>query len=623
MATLYCRLGTGVSQYVVHASYSTATDPYPDGATITTSWTLSYVKDNSTITIRASETECESGYTFPVYVYTSTDGSSWTQVDYLQSGTVTFNVGTGTKYVRVGPATKGSSGYDTNGLRLRTGTGISSYNVKYLGSTGSTYTTATISNPSASTVCYTRDGTNLEVTDISYADGYGPPFYFVEYTSSSFSTIKKTFSDNDANVYSSGVRYVKLFATANVYKVKVVLGTGISQVSYGINTASLTTGPIGSDFTADVESKSGYVYIGISRIASGYTYPVTATDGSSTWTVINANGTYNDHYISAPSSGGTRTVTLTATKDTRYYYQVHAYANGGKFSDGTTDYYTDLAASATTSIDFDTTTLKTPSQGGYTFKGWGYRSDATQYYTGTIPISATSHDSNDPTIYNLYAIWAKTEYTCYIKIGAGISSAAVYVDNVLKADIRDKVYHAIGVNYDSTIMVNSIAKESGYARPYLFRFYENSTATTPTTVLTRDTDTPSYDYSTSRFYAEIVATKQTIDLFYWQNSTWDAANIKAGQPISNLTATRWNNLMAKIQELAEAEGGSYSYSRVSSGATIYASSFNGVRTAISNRTGYGTLPSSQSKGNEIKAALFEGSGSLKSAINAAINHYNN
>ena len=518
MATLYCRLGTGVSSYVVHASYSTATDPYPNGATITTSWTLSYVKDNSTITIRASETECESGYTFPVYVYTSTNGSSWTQVDYLQSGTVTFNVGRGTKYVRVGPATKGSS---------------------------------------------------------------------------------------------------------TSYKVKVVLGTGISQVSYGINTASLTTGPVGSDFTADVRSKSGYVYIGISRIASGYTYPVTATDGTNTWTVINANGTYNDHYISAPSSGGTRTVTLTATKDTRRYYQVHAFANGGQFSDGTTDYYTDLSASATVSVDFDLSTLKTPSRGGYTFKGWGYRSDATQYYTDTIPISATSQDSNDPTIYNLYAIWAKTEYTCYIKIGAGINSASVYVDGVLKSDIRDKVYHAITVNYDSTIMVSSIAKATGYARPYIFKFYQTSTSTTPTSTLERDTDTPSYTYSTSRFYAEITATKSTIDLFYWQNSTWDAANIKKGQPISNLTATRWNNLMAKIQELAEAEGGSYSYSRVSSGATIYASSFNAVRTAISNRTGYGTLPATQSKGNSVKAALFEGSGSLKSAINAAINHYNN
>ena len=140
---------------------------------------------------------------------------------------------------------------------------------------------------------------------------------------------------------------------------------------------------------------------------------------------------------------------------------------------------------------------------------------------------------------------------------------------------------------------------------------------------TYKSDKPSYTYSTSRFYAEIVASKSNIGLFYWSNSTWDAANIKKGQPISNLTAGRWNNLLAKIKELAEAEGGSAPYTGVSSGATIYAATFNAARSAISNRTGYGPLPSAQEKGDEVKAALFEGSGSLKSALNAAINHYNN
>lgn len=423
-----------------------------------------------------------------------------------------------------------------------------------------------------------------------------------------------TFMDSDT---------IPAAGSSTSYKVKVVLGTGISQVSYGINTDSLTTGPVGSDFTADVKRKSGYVYIGISRIASGYTYPVTATDGSSTWTVINANGTYSDHYISAPSSGGTRTVTLTATKDTRRYYQVHAFANGGKFSDGTTDYYTDLAASATVSVDFDLSTLKTPSRGGYTFKGWGYSSNATQYYTGTIPISATSQDSNDPTIYNLYAIWVKTEYTCYIKIGAGINSASVYVDGALKSDIRDKVYHAITVNYDSTITVSSIAKAAGYARPYIFKFYQTSTSTTPTSTLERDTDTPSYTYSTSRFYAEIVATKSAIDLFYWVNEASDDTLIAKGEPVKNITAARWNSLKAKIKELADAQGISYTYSNVSSGSTFSATEFNAVRNVIDKFDGAGALPPIKNSGDQILASFFNGTASLKSALNRAITTYNN
>lgn len=518
MATLYCRLGTGVSRYVVHASYSTATDPYPNGATITTSRTLSYVKDNSTVTIRASETECESGYTFPVYVYTSPDGSHWTQVDYLQSGTVTFNVGTGTKYVRVGPATAGTTSY----------------------------------------------------------------------------------------------------------KVKVVLGSGIKQVGFGVN-ASVSSNVSSTDFTVDVGA-GGRLYINIARYEDGYTYPVIATPSSgSAWTVVNANGVYNDHYISAPSSPGTRTVTLTATYAPTYYYQMHADANGGQFADGTTAWASSVLSTRGSggAVNYDVSNFPTPIRGGYTFVGWGSSAGATTTYDGTVSFVTNATSSSSPKSVTVYAVWKRTEYTCYIKLGAGVNSASIYVDGVLKSDIRDKVYHAISVRYDSTITVKSIAKATGYGRPYTFNFYQNSTATTPTATLVRDMDEPYYGYSTARFYAEIVASKSSIGLFYWSNSTWDAANIKKGQPISNLTAGRWNNLLAKIQELAEAEGGSAPYTGVSSGATIYAATFNAARSAISNRTGYGTLPSTQEKGDEVKAALFEGSGSLKSALNAAINHYNN
>ena len=41
------------------------------------------------------------------------------------------------------------------------------------------------------------------------------------------------------------------------------------------------------------------------------------------------------------------------------------------------------------------------------------------------------------------------------------------------------------------------------------------------------------------------------------------------------------------------------------------------------RSGYGTIPAAQASGNAVKASLFEGSGSLKTALNAAITHYNN
>ena len=463
--------------------------------------------------------------------------------------------------------------------------------------------------------------------DVTFASGYGLP---VNVTTQNPSGSWKLDDDNYIKITDG--RSITLTGTkgggsSSSYEIEVVFGAGIEQVSYQKNQDSLGSNPTlkSSDFTVDV-GKGGYLYIGIARINENYTHPVkaSASSGTSSWTVIDENGKYKDQKISAPSSSGTRTVTLTATPDIKYYYKVHAFANGGYFSSASeTDYYTGLDYSRTISFDFDCSQLTTPKRAGYTFLGWGYSSNATQYYTDTITISATSQSSTNPTNYNLFAIWKKAEFTCHIKIGAGINSASVYVDGALKSDIRDKVYHDITVSYDSTITVKSIAKATGYTRPYKFNFYQNSSSTVPTSTMERDTDEPSYAYSDSRFYAEIVATKSTIDLFYWNTAGTDASLFAAGKPISNLTAARWNKLKAKIKELADAWGSTYTYTEVSKGDAITAAEFNGVRTAINNRAGHGTLPAAQSKGDPIKASLFEGSASLKSALNAAITYYNN
>ena len=465
----------------------------------------------------------------------------------------------------------------------------------------------------------------VPANDVTFASGYGSP---VNVTTQNPSGSWKL--DNDNYISITNGRSITLTGTksggSSSYKVKVVLGAGITQVSYVANSTNLTNANTSySDFTVNV-GKGGYLYIGIARYTENYTYPVTASasSGTSSWTVVNANGVYADQKISAPSSAGTRTVTLTATQDIKYYYKVHAFANGGYFSSSTeTDYYTLLAATREKTFDFDLSTLTTPKRTGYTFKGWGYTSNATTYYTDTIQITVTSTSSSSPTIYNLYAIWEETEYNAYVKLGAGISSAMVQVDGVSKVDIRDSAYHRVVVKLTSTITITSIGLKSGYGKPYTVKFYASASATTPTSSLSIDSTDVSYAYKTSRVYAEILATKESIDLFYWDSASTDSLLIAKGQPISNMTAARWNRFKAKIAELAAAEGGSYSYSTVAKGDTFYATEFNSVRTAIMNRSGYGTLPAAQSSGNAVKAALFEGSGSLKTALNAAITHYNN
>ena len=412
--------------------------------------------------------------------------------------------------------------------------------------------------------------------------------------------------------------------TAASYKVKVVLGDGISQVGFGVNTASVSK-LASTDFTVDVGS-GGYVYITIGRYSENYSYPVTATPSSgSAWTVVNANGVYNDHYISAPSSAGTRTVTLTATEYKRYYYQIHVYGNGGTFAalSGAEDYTLATASSETVTFDFDLTTLKTPSRPGYTFLGWGKTRGATTWYTDTISLTASSTNSGSPTYIGLYAIWTEVAYTANIKLGSGITAANVLVNGAQKAYITDRAYHAISISNGDTLTINGIARQTSYGLPWLLTYYASATSTTPIRTAEYSTASIEFTWNAGNLWMVLAATKSSVGLFYWDSASTDASFIKAGQPVSNLTAARWNKMLAKIKELAEAEGGSYSYSGVSSGSTIYAATFNAVRTAISNRTGYGTLPAAQSKGNNVKAALFEGSGSLKSALNAAINHYNN
>lgn len=510
MSTLLTfRTGTGISSYVVHVSND---DRFPQtiSSTTATSW---YVTTGASCWI--DTISYKSGYS-GARAKCASNGNDWSLESDKYVGT------SSTRDITV-YATKGSTGYDTNALYFRAGDGVKSFKMRYDSATD----TGVISGSIGSTTVglFVRDGTNASLSTAVYEDGYKSPWQFIEYTNSKYTTVKKYFTENDGDVYSSGTRYVE----------------------------------------------------------------------------------------------------LTATKSDIYWYQMHADANGGTFSGGSTLWSSAVLSVSGTggSVSYSLSNFPTPTRAGYTFVGWGPSKTLTTTYDSAVKFTTTATSSDDPRSVTVYAVWAKTEYTAYIKLGDGITSANVLVNSAQKTYITDSAYHAISITNGDTLTISGIGKQNAYGLPYLLTYYASATATTPIRTAEYNTTSISFTWAAGNLWMVLSATKTTIDLFYWQNSTWDAANIKAGQPISNLTATRWNNLMAKIQELAEAEGGSYSYSRVSSGATIYASSFNAVRTAISNRTGYGTLPATQSKGNSVKAALFEGSGSLKSALNAAINHYNN
>lgn len=128
--------------------------------------------------------------------------------------------------------------------------------------------------------------------------------------------------------------------------------------------------------------------------------------------------------------------------------------------------------------------------------------------------------------------------------------------------------------------------------------------------------------------------KNQISLFYWDGANSEANSndkllIAKGQPVGNITGGQngnWNRLKAKIAELRKAQGGSWSYSTVSSGAPMTAAEFNDVRSGIDACDGHGTLPSAVGPNSIIYAHYFQSTtanpNSLKSAINTAITNYN-
>ena len=144
------------------------------------------------------------------------------------------------------------------------------------------------------------------------------------------------------------------------------------------------------------------------------------------------------------------------------------------------------------------------------------------------------------------------------------------------------------------------------------------TGNAPVSATSTDADDPTINRFTAQW-------KRGIDPFYWDGGSGSGDNsiIAAGLPLSNLTAARWNRLMATLAELVEGNGGTFIYSPVVAGSRITAAGFNAARAAIASQPGHGATPGARSAGDSILASYYNGAGSLKTALNGAIIYYNN
>lgn len=233
-------------------------------------------------------------------------------------------------------------------------------------------------------------------------------------------------------------------------------------------------------------------------------------------------------------------------------------------------------------------------------------------YTGanrTIYISAET-SVTPPTSYTFYNVRADA--------GGGIfSDGSTYTYYPAQDE-------SITVLNSTTAMFNVTQLPTPSRSGYIFAGWKSDatgvvyTGNAPVSATSTNADDPTINRFTAQW-------KRGIDQFYWDGGSGssDGSIIAAGLPLSNLTAARWNRLMATLAELAEGNGSSFVYSPVIPGGRITAAGFNAVRSAIAAQPGHGATPGTRSTGDSILASYYNGAGSLKTALNGAIIYYNN
>lgn len=562
---------------------------------------------SSSWTYNGSSSSTYSKYNRSVYCYTSTSATSHSVgtiysfdemsdgCNYMDSDTI--------------PAAGSSPSYSTNLITFQAGTGIKSYKMIYADAE-STGNTATIS--SIQKGIWVRENTNASLYGTPTPEsGYGEPYYFVEYTDSSFSAIKKTFDEGDINVYSNGKRYIRLFATEEVLystnQIALRCGNGIqSFVAEYENSRGVTVSEqVTSTTTSSVKAVRDGTYLEIKSVnhKAGYDTPY--------YTLEYKDYKFEELKSTAHSglsiySNSNRYIKVFAS--TPYKYRIKASANGGSFSGSIGDTYYIPSSTGFKSNDdqstfeFKLSTLPTPTRTGYLFYGWIYK-NKTYTASDTLTLSA----SYAGTVHEFTANWVKN-----ISIILDANGGLFYDTSPQKSTKN------INLLSGSNLEFSKYSKNVKRGIFVLKGWDTDKQATTPKYGV--DGFFMLKDDSPTTYYA----IWKKVDLFYWLSEALDPNAFVVGADISNaLTAVRWNLLNSRIKEIANAMGLSYTYTTVSAGDDITAKLFNDARTGISRLTGHGALPLQVTKGDAIKASYFHGDTSLKSALNAAITYYNN
>lgn len=580
---IYFRTGTGIDSYTMEYANST-TSENTISVTSSTSSVSAYVRDSTYATLKSYTPS--PGYSSSYY-FTEYTNSNFN----MEKGTISGNgiYSNGTRYIKLCATPRSKLTVDSFSSIL--------YSVKV---TDGTFTSSNLSiyyssQQEITQVVLTGDAINKRWTGNIYWKSSSGSRYLVATVTNGSVSLASSIEPIDC----TGDRTISFVAEGSYNTgVRVYLRCGVGVSSYTVQYTDydgiVTNKTISSNTYIDAK-KNSTIYASAPDYAAYYEGPYYFQQWSTDF------GSVTSSNIGTDVSVGSTSLYLKLA-GTHRKWKVTYNANGGTWTSSVTNpelvEYLDKASIA----DYSAAV----SRENYKLLGWFTSA------TGGNQWAATNVVSQDMT---LYAHWELTIATITLQGNGGLWGGNLQY-RTIKKDVGE---------------ILQFADYGPNATPPLQRAYYTLAgwSANPDT----SPDNPTYGVNG---YVTVGATdatyyaiwKNSIKLFYWGDNSdrQDATIIAKGLPISNLTADRWNSLKAKVKEIASAYGNTAAVqaisSNVSSGDTITADEYNGVRICISLITNHGTLPAAATKGGPIYASYFNGTTSLKSALNAAITAWN-
>ena len=511
--------------------------------------------------------------------------------------------------------------YNT-GIRvyLRCGIGISSYIVQYTDYDG-IVTNKTISSTSNTYIDVKKNST-IYASSPNYVTDYKGPYHFQQW-STDFGSVTTENIGTDVTVGSTSL-YLKLVGVHRPWK-----------VTYDAN---------GGTWTSSVTNPELVEYLGKASITD-YSLAVsrknykllgwfTSATGGTQWAATNIVQQDMTLYAQWEATFKFR---LSDTNEGLVSFQVNRYASqGGALLESKTissTNFIEISARDNNYIEITNAIIAVIKDGTKEINRNGF----------TAPLITARADSSSNQDQNAYL---------EIKIEGSVTQSPVYGSYGFRAGLRPN-HH--------TFLVGSFAKSYKYNLD-ANKGYWTDESTNPKKSSVKSTervDFSKYSSLVKRFGCELegwglsatggkvtvpngkywitddtnfyaVWTKN-IGLFYWDGNTGatDSSIIAKGLPITNLTAERWNRLREKVLVVATARANATAINKINAISTVQptdtltANMFNDIREAIALLEGSTTLPNKVKSNEPVLASYFNGTTSLKSALNAAITAWNN